>query len=231
FMLGVSSLSGQNLLQNASFETGMLAPWFGDNDSDVTIVADSVDGAYSAIGNAAQNVDLMAGVNYELRCKAKILASPNSERVWIGVAGADGLVQNSEIFSSDYEDMAIDFTVPETGSYKVWIWGQGESSYQSDAWTLVVEGTSPTTSVNDELAKANIKIHNTLEGIAIKLTNNLREANIMVRNIAGQEILKMTTAQSQVFLDNNRFPAAGVFVISVQTGDLHRVEQVMITGN
>lgn len=221
------SLKGQNLLGNAGFETGELTPWFGDNGNTVTLDTAAAEGEFAAIGNAAQNVDLEEGVQYELRCKAKIISLSGEEKVWIGVRGPTVLVQNARIFAMDWEDMAIDFTAPENGTYKIWIWGQGSSSYASDSWTLVVKGTS---SVNSQEAQDKIKITNTHEGVSINMTNLLSEANILVHDFSGRLVYRSNTTKTNL-IERDVFPASGIYVVSVITNKLHRVEKVAIVGN
>ncbi len=218
------SVNGQNLLGNPGFESGELSPWFGDNGNTVTLDTAAADGQFAAIGNAAQNVDLEAGVQYELRCKAKIISVTGEEKVWIGVRGPTALVQNARIFETDWEDMAIDFTAPENGTYKIWIWGQGSSSYASDAWTLVVKGT---TSVNNREAQDKIKITNTYEGVAINMTNLLSEATILVHDFSGRLVYRANTTKTNL-IKRGDFPTSGIYVVSVITNALHRVEKVAI---
>ena len=216
---------GQNLLGNPGFESGELAPWFGDNDNIVNITTNAADGSYAAVGNAAQNVDLVEGEKYQLRCKAKIVSAGSEERVWIGVRGPTALVQNSEIFSTDWEDMAIDFTAPETGTHKIWIWGQGQSSYASDAWVLLVEGTS---SVNNQEAKDKIKIINGMDEIAINMTAISGDAKIMIHDVAGKQMYLNTTSQHNILINKAILPTSGIYVVTVLTDKLHRVEKVMV---
>ena len=226
-ILSSFSLHSQNLLSNPGFESGELAPWFGDNNNVVTIDTAAAEGQYAAIGNAAQNVDLEEGVQYELRCMAKIISFTGDEKVWIGVRGPTALVQNARIFELDWENMAIDFTAPETGTYKIWIWGQGSSSYASDGWTLVVKGTS---SVNTQEARDKIKISNTLNGVSIDMFNISDKAEILIHDFSGRMIQRASTYQSH-FIDKSVFPTAGIYLVSVKTGKLHRVEKVAISGN
>ncbi len=227
-LLGWSSLMGQNLLTNAGFETGNLDPWFGDNGNTVTIVQDtSAEGSYAAMGNAAQNVELTDGVNYELRCKAKILAAASDERVWIGVRGPSGLVQNSEMFSNDWEDMAIDFTAPETGTFKIWVWGTGQSSYMSDAWTLVVEGTTAT-NINDQTAREKIQILKLTDGISVNVEDHYVDAKIVVYGVDGRVVVNQVSSQPVTLIEKHQFPSNGVYVVSVSAGDLHRTEKVLM---
>ncbi|WNJ20574.1 T9SS type A sorting domain-containing protein [Pontibacter sp. G13] len=229
-LMSFSSVSGQNLLSNPGFETGALAPWFGDNGSIVTIVEDTIEGSYAAVGNAAQEVALTQGVNYELRCKARIIAAESDQRVWVGVRGPSGLVQNTELFETTWEDMAIDFTAPETGTFKVWIWGQGSSSYTSDAWTLVVEGTSPTTSIDLE-ARKYIKILNHVDAISVDMPQLTGAAKIIVRDITGKEVFTTESNQNLVRIDAAQLPAAGMYIVSVQAGKYYLAEKVMVAQN
>lgn len=222
----MSMVYGQNLLQNAGFESGELDPWFGDNGSVVTIETDAHTGTYSASGNAAQNVDLKAGTEYELRCNAKVISFSGDEKVWVGVRSPEALVQNSRIFESNWEDMSIDFTAPLDGLHKIWIWGQGSSSYASDSWTLVVKGTS--TSINNVHAKDTIKIRNMSEGVAVKLIDNSNEARILVHDMAGKLILQYRNVQDATMIEKSIFPSTGIYVITVATANLHRVEKVAI---
>ncbi len=226
-LMFASSMMGQNLLGNPGFETGELAPWFGDNNNIVNIVTDAAVGEYAAEGNAAQNVDLEEGVEYELRCKAKIISVGADEKVWIGVRGPTALVKNSQIFEMDWEDMSIDFAAPETGTHKIWIWGQGTSSYASDGWTLVVKGTS---SVNDQEAKDKIKIINGAGGVSINTTNVLSDVKIMVHDFAGRQVYQATTSQSNTLIERAVFPTSGMYVVSVMTDKIHRVEKVAMMG-
>ena len=222
-----STLAGQNLLGNPGFETGVLPPWFGDNDNMVTITTEAADGDYAAIGNAAQNVELTEGVNYELRCKARIISAETNERVWVGVRGPSALVQNFELTGTDWIDVAIDFTAPETGTHKIWVWGQGASSYSSDAWTLVVEGTSD---VNDFESTERIKIVNRVDGIAINMTDLPGIAQVMIHDVSGRQVYATTTSQNNLLIDRASLFANGIYVVSVISGNLHRVEKIAALG-
>lgn len=140
FLAGFSAYT-QNLVVNPGFESGALAPWFSDNGNSADLVGEAFAGSYASLGNVAQNVNLTAGVTYELRCKARIIRAADQEKVWIGVRAAAGLVKNARVTATQWEDMFIEFVAAETGPYKLWIWGQGASAYSSDDWTLVVKGT------------------------------------------------------------------------------------------
>ena len=221
------SLTGQNLLMNPGFETGEFDPWFDDNGNGINISTDAAVGEFAAVGNVAQFVNLDEGVEYELRCKAKIISAGAGERVWVGVTPSSGFLTNFEIFSMDWEDVAIDFTAPESGDTKFWIWGQGSSSYATDAWTLVVKGTS---SVNDQEAKDKIKIINRADGVSVNLTNVLGNAKIMVHDFAGRQLYNASTSQGNTLIEKAVFPTSGMYVVSVLTDELHRVEKVAMMG-
>ncbi|KAA3639160.1 MAG: T9SS C-terminal target domain-containing protein [Bacteroidetes bacterium] len=222
-IFGGMSLMGQNLLQNPGFETGELAPWFGDNNNIVTIVTEAHSGEYAAVGNAAQNVDLTAGVQYTVTCNAKIISATSEQRVWIGLRDSEGLVINAEIFESDWEEMTMTFTPDETGSHKFWIWGQGDSSYASDNWVLLAEGT---TDVNDNAAENNIKIAGTADGIAINMLNVNSDANILIHDLSGKQIYSATTTDLDTIIDRSVLSVSGIYVVTVITDELHRVEKV-----
>lgn len=222
-IFGGMSLMGQNLITNPGFETGELAPWFGDNNNTVTIVTDAFSGEYAAVGNAAQNVDLMAGVQYTVTCNTKIISATPEQRVWIGVRDSEGLVLNAEMFETDWQEMTMTFTPDETGAHKFWIWGQGDSSYASDNWVLLAEGT---TNVNDNAAPNNIKIARTADGIAINMENVTGDANILVHDLSGKQIYNVTTADLETVIDRNVLSISGIYVVSVITDEQHRVEKV-----
>lgn len=224
-LLASINMNGQNLLSNPGFESGELAPWFGDNDNTVTIGTDAAEGEYAAVGNAAQNVDLEMGVEYELRCKAKIITVTGDEKIWIGVRGPSALVQNSRVFETEWEDMSIDFAAPETGAHKIWIWGQGASSYASDGWTLVVKGTS---GINDQEAKDKIKITNRANGVSVDMMDVFSDAQIIVHDLAGRQLYRTTTPDNNTLIEKTAFPTAGIYVVSVMTEKLHRVEKVAV---
>jgi len=223
------AVNGQNLLGNGDFETGMLDPWFGDNGSVVNIVTDAAQGTYAAVGNAAQNVNLVEGEEYELRCKGKIISFTGDEKVWIGVRGPDASVQNQRIFESTWEDLLIEFTAPVTGTHKVWIWGQGGSSYASDDWSLIVKGTI--LSVNDQESVEKIKIRNSADGVLINIANVVSESNIKVHDLAGRQLYNLTTSQGTALIEKNQFPSTGLYIITVKSDNMHRMEKVFIVEN
>ncbi|RME11821.1 MAG: T9SS C-terminal target domain-containing protein, partial [Bacteroidetes bacterium] len=226
-VLSTTTLSGQNLLQNPGFETGSFDPWFDDNGNGINITTDAAEGNYAAVGNVAQFVTLEEGVEYELRCKARILTASADQKIWVGIRAPSAFLTNTEVLQTDWQDMAIDFTAPESGDHKFWIWGQGNSTYASDSWTLVVKGT---TGVNDQEAKEKIKITRNAEGVAIDMTTVASDAKILVHDFAGRLVYQTTTNQSDNLIENSIFHTSGIYIVSVITDKLHRVEKVAMMG-
>ena len=87
------------------------------------------------------------------------------------------------------------------------------------------------TSINEPEAQDKIKITNTIDGVSIAMEDVRSDAQIMVYDLAGKQIHFAKTSSNTYLINNAVFPISGIYVISVKTENLHRVERVMVTKN
>ncbi len=139
-LIGGTTLHGQNLLGNPSFETGELAPWTEGNGNTVNIIEDAADGTYAAQGNIEQIIDLVAGQAYVWTAQVKCIADCD-KNVWIGrkdLAPGGGVVNFNFKDFSEYGEAKIEFVAENTGPHRFWVWGQGDPlGYVSDNHVLL----------------------------------------------------------------------------------------------
>ena len=135
-----TTLYGQNLLGNPSFETGELAPWTAGNGNTVNIVEDAADGTFAAQGNIEQIIDLVAGQAYVWTAQVKCLADCD-KNMWIGrkdLAPDGGVVNFNFKDFSEYGEAKVEFVAENSGPHRFWVWGQGDpQGYISDNHVLL----------------------------------------------------------------------------------------------
>ena len=215
YIIASTQLVGQNLVQNPSFETGMLSPWTAGNNNTVNIIEDAQHGTYAAQGNVEQLIDLVDGVKYTVTCYAKNL-TPDIN-VWVGIRDLvnDEFVANYLITSTEYEKATIEFTSKGTGQHRFWAWGQAGSDYISDNWVLLADGT---TSVNDVFSESSmVKITSSRNGVEVAIDDNLRWARISIFDLAGNRIYNHKAANGIHIVNNHAFNVPGIYIVSVQT--------------
>ncbi len=100
----------------------------------------------------------------------------------------------------------------------------GEDIYLEEEYYPVqlVEASS----VNNWESRDKIKITNGVNGVLISLTEVGSDAEISVFDLAGKQVYFDNTSSNEVHLDNAQFKAPGIYVVSVKTNALHRVEKV-----
>ena len=86
-------------------------------------------------------------------------------------------------------------------------------------------------SVNSQEAKEKIKIINRADGVAINMTDVFGDAKVMVYDLAGRQLFFTKISANNALIDRELFPTTGIYMVSVMTGNLHRVEKVAIMGN
>ena len=106
----------------------------------------------------------------------------------------------------------------------------GEDIYMKDEFfpITLIENTS---SVNSFEAKENINIFNASEGVFVNLSENLNDGQLRIHDLSGKELYSNKISSGSTLIENATFPTSGVYMISVKTGDLERVEKVVIMGN
>ena len=82
------------------------------------------------------------------------------------------------------------------------------------------------TSTNDPAAIEKIKIVNTAEGVSINIEEVGKDAEILVYDLAGQQIYFNKTSSNNTLIEKNNFPTSGIYVVSVKSNNLHRVERI-----
>lgn len=97
---------------------------------------------------------------------------------------------------------------------------------------LLEEGYYPITlvsgaGINDLEAKAKIKIISSEDGVFINMENMIDDAQIRVHNITGKQVFSTTTSSRQTHINNAVFSSAGIYVVSVMTDKLRRVEKII----
>ncbi len=220
------SLTGQNLLINPSFESGILAPWTPGNNNVVTIVADAQSGDFAANGNIEQIVKMEAGKNYTYSCYVK--TSTPDINVWIGVKDlvGDALVKNFKFDWTDYGLATIDFEAPSSGDHRFWVWGQGDADYTSDNFVLLLEGT--TTNLFDVDAGEQIIINTQNSGVMVQLGTYIQDAQISVHDMSGRIVYQADGIQGDNFINENTFATSGTYVVAVRAGAFNRSTKVVM---
>ena len=139
-LISGTTLEGQNLLGNPSFETGELAPWTEGNGNTVNIIEDAADGTYAAQGNIEQIIDLVAGQAYVWTAQVKCIADCD-KNVWIGrkdLAPGGGVVNFNFTDLNEYGEAKVEFVAENSGPHRFWVWGQGDAlGYVSDNHVLL----------------------------------------------------------------------------------------------
>ena len=87
------------------------------------------------------------------------------------------------------------------------------------------------TSINNQEAKEKISIISRGDGVAINTTQSSEEVKVMVYDLSGRQVHFQKNIQGQVLLNNDLFPNTGIYIISVKSGKLHRVEKVLRSAN
>ena len=220
------NLTGQNMLLNPSFESGILAPWTAGNNNIVEIVADAQSGDFAANGNIEQIVSMEAGKNYTYSCYVK--TSTPDINVWIGVKDlvGDKLVKNFKFDWTDYQLATIDFEAPSSGEHRFWVWGQGDANYTSDNFVLLLEGT--TTNLFDVDAGEQIIINTQNNGVMVQLGTYIQDAQISVHDMSGRVVYQADGIQGDNFIDESAFATSGAYVVAVRAGAFNRSTKVMM---
>ena len=105
----------------------------------------------------------------------------------------------------------------------------GETVYMYEPYYPVqlIEGTD----VNELEAKEKIKITNTSDGVYINIEDFKSNEKVNVYDISGKLLYSNSTSLNNSLIAKNVFPSSGIYVVSVMTGNLHRVERVAVVGN
>ena len=224
-----TTVTGQNMLTNSGFETGMGAPWVTGGTNPISIDSVTVyEGTYASIGNVEQYIDLVADTNYVLQCWA-YNTTPNIS-TWVGirdVTPGGALVQNFALDSAGYQYVKIEFTAPSTGSHRFWCWGQANSVYHTDSWVLLKEGTTLTnTNRIDHTDK--IQILNQPNQVTVNIEDLTDNAIINVYSINGQLVHTTTTTSNRTIIENSAFGASGSYFVQVSMKGALVAKQVSI---
>ena len=83
-----------------------------------------------------------------------------------------------------------------------------------------------TTSINSPTAKDQIKINYNATGVTINVERLTGTAQITIHDLAGRKLYSSTTTSNRLHIDKTEFPSTGIYVVSVVTDNLHRVEKV-----
>ena len=228
-LFSVTNLSAQNLLLNPDFETGELAPWVAGNMNIVDIVNDAQNGDWAARGNIEQFVNLTEGVTYTYTAYAKCLSGCDVN-MWIGLRDSLKAFPAKNFNFKDFSDYTlatIEFDAEATASYRMWVWGQGESdSYITDNFVLLAEGTTVTSTKEIETNK--IKITNQLDGITVNIDSFAGSANIEIFDLAGKPVYNLKTSDATTFISSEEFSASGIYVVQVASNKQLMAKQVSI---
>ena len=106
----------------------------------------------------------------------------------------------------------------------------GEDIYMKEEFYPIrlVENTS---NVNSHEALEKIEILNMPEGININLSENIEEAQLRIHDLTGRQLYSNEIASGSTLIGNATFPTAGIYLVSVKSGNLERLEKVVVMGN
>ena len=225
-LLGATNLSGQNLLLNPSFESGVIAPWTASG----VISDDAQHGMYAANGNIEQIVALEAGKKYTWTAQVKCLGGCDLN-MWIGVRDLVDMnvpVTNYNFATfSEYGEAKIEFTAASSGNHRFFVWGVNGTSYISDNHLLLLEGTTSTKNI----ANSYIDINNQLDAVTVNFKQLANEAMINIFDLTGKPVYQVATTDATTRIDNTAFGAAGFYVVHVKTDKYQISKKVAILNN
>lgn len=87
------------------------------------------------------------------------------------------------------------------------------------------------TSINSQEAVEKINIINSRDGIYIQMNQGIREARITVYDLNGRAVLIQKADSENVLINKGVFQNTGLYLVSVKSDRLHRVEKVVINVN
>jgi len=85
------------------------------------------------------------------------------------------------------------------------------------------------TSINDLQAKNKINITNNFDDVYINMEEVGSGAEILVFDMTGKQIYATKTTSNNYIIKKSLFKSSGIYVLSVKTDNLHRVERIAIT--